>query len=218
MDWVNVNDSLPDKHTPVTVAWKQIEKGPKENVHVGVARDWQYDDKGWYSFSADGIWYPSKCGMIVTHWMSEAMPALPKEGLTVAADKRDKGSTGAWKWFVEKYPLSAKLHKEEGFSFEAAIDLANEYHAHFPSDDGAEMEEVDTKGMTDAQCRQVLAAIQLARELGYRDGHIDGRKLVPSVTQASTADPRPERAEPSQPCRSSRPADSAFGTNKRNET
>jgi hypothetical protein len=29
---------------------------------------------------------------------------------------------------------------------------------------------IDTTGFTDAQCRQVLAAIQLSRELGFRDG------------------------------------------------
>jgi ribosomal protein L32 len=41
-----------------------------------------------------------------------------------------------------------------------------------PAPQAATLDEskIDTTGFTDAQCRQVLAAIQLSRELGFRDG------------------------------------------------
>ena len=32
-------------------------------------------------------------------------------------------------------------------------------------------------GMSDEQCRQILAAIQLSRKLGYRDGHSNACRL-----------------------------------------
>jgi hypothetical protein len=54
---------------------------------------------------------------------------------------------------------------------------------------------IDTTGFTDTQCRQVLAAIQLSRELGFRDGRSSvgqaeaPRPSAPNICDDCDADP-----------------------------